>query len=312
MQTETVDCDLCGSARRDAAFSRTEGGLVSTVVRCPDCGLLYTAPRPVGQDLVAMYQATYLESPTQTKREAGRLRRLVVGSRLLRSFWHALAGQCLSAFAEKARGKVLDVGCGTGDLLAEVVTRGCEGYGVEFNPDSVARCNERGLKVTCGDLDAAPYPPGTFDTIVFWHALEHLPSPKHALKKAASLLRPGGRIFVYIPNADSYMAAWAGPDWFPWHLPFHFYHFTPKTLRRLAEESGLSATDLRTVTAEFSVCYSLHEVSLKKDRGLMRALAERRLYGCLPLRLFIIPFLRFLDLIMPGRGEFIFMELARK
>ena len=257
-----------------------------------------------------MYQAAYGEGPEKAERRKSRLRGLVVDNFRLRSLWHALAGQWLCPFLRKARGKVLDVGCGTGDLLEEAAARGCEAYGLEFNPESVARCKERGLKATCGDLESASLPEASFDTIVFWHSLEHLPSPKRALEKAARLLKPGGRVYVYLPNAGCYLAAWAGPAWFPWHLPFHFYHFTPATLRRLSEASGLRVVSLRTATADFCVSRTLRALSAEKPRGVARFLADR-LSSSLAARLLMLPVLRALDFLMPGRGEFIFLELAK-
>lgn len=295
--TETVDCDLCGCARKTPVFARVDEGLESTVVRCDGCGLLYTTPRLLEEALVPLYREAYAEGPEKSARRAGRLRRLVVGSEALRLIWHRLAGQCLSDFLRKARGKVLDVGCGTGDLLEEAAARGCECYGVEFNPDSARLAAAKGLNIHHGGLDDAGYPDAFFDTVVFWHSLEHLPSPRGALDKVRALLKPGGRVFVYLPNAASYLAAWIGPDWYGWQLPFHFYHFTPETLTRLAATTGFRVAALKTVTAEFILPHSL-------NRRL-----RSRAFGSPFFRAASIPVIRLLDAIMPSRGEFLFAEL---
>jgi 2-polyprenyl-3-methyl-5-hydroxy-6-metoxy-1,4-benzoquinol methylase len=306
--TEKKPCDLCGSDLPTPRFSHAlESGTVIQVVSCGACGLLYTHPRPTRDELVPLYQKTYVDIPG--KSAPSTVRSMVVRNRVLRSIWHRIAGQCMSRFLSRARGRVLDVGCGTGDLLVEVVARGCSGFGVELNPQSVAKCRGRGLHVTCGGLEDIDESIEPFDTIVFWHSLEHLPSPRSSLQRAARLLAPNGRIFVYAPNAHSYTAALFGPSWVGWHLPFHFTHFTLATLRAMVGASGLQVAQMRTVTAEFLIGNSLH-VWAQARGGAMQRLALRGAFGTPLFRAAIIPAIRMLDAFMPGRGENLFAEIT--
>ena len=97
--------------------------------------------------------------------------------------------------------RVLDVGCGDGALLA-LLARECKtrGSGLERNPALVRACIARGLSAAQGDADRdlADFPSGTFDVVIFSHALQHLDDPRAALKQAA---RIGARVIVSIRNA---------------------------------------------------------------------------------------------------------------
>src|SRR5206468_7680879 len=73
----------------------------------------------------------------------------------------------------------------------------------------------------------------------FWHSLEHLPSPEKVLERAAALLRPGGWIFVSLPNLDSLQARRFRQRWYGFDdVPRHLFHFSTRSLDRLLVESG--------------------------------------------------------------------------
>ncbi|MCL2670064.1 MAG: class I SAM-dependent methyltransferase, partial [Syntrophaceae bacterium] len=78
----------------------------------------------------------------------------------------------------------------------------------------------------------------SFDIITMWHFLEHSPDPRQYLKKANTWLKPDGVLVVDVPNYTSTDARAEWQQWLGWHLPFHLYHFTPKTLSGLLEKQG--------------------------------------------------------------------------
>lgn len=211
----------------------------------------------------------------------------------------------------KARGVVLEVGCGTGELLEDLAGRGCRVLGVDINPTSVQACREKGLPATQGELDTLSFPPGSFDTVILWHALEHLPSPRGALTKIRQLLRPGGRLFIYCPNADSYLARFFGPYWYQWHLPFHFHHFTPASIRRLAQLGAFAVVRVRTVTPEFPVAHSLDLYGRTAGPPALRFLVRTGFHRTAPFRLTVAPLFRLLDWCMRGQGECLQVELMK-
>ncbi len=308
-----VSCDLCGGETATSYLTPVASSpgmeIHCSIVTCDSCGFIYTSPRPVQRSMPQLYQSYYTASASRTS--PGTLR---LGKRLkllLRPLWHWYCGQYLSEVVRKASGAVLDVGCGTGDLLEELANRGCRAVGLDINTTSIEICRKRGLLAVQGDLDILSFPAASFDTIILWHVLEHIPSPRKALERIHSLLRPGGKLLVYCPNAKSYLAQLFGPYWSQWHLPFHFHHFTESSIRALARLGVFTIYRIQTVTPEFLVAYSLDLYHRTGRNALLRLLLRTGIHHTLYFRLAVSPVFRFLDWCMRGRGECLQVEMMK-
>jgi methionine biosynthesis protein MetW len=95
--------------------------------------------------------------------------------------------------------KVLDVGCGDGDLLQLLESRGIDGRGIELSREGVNRCVAKGLAVVQGDADTdlVNYPDDAFDYVILSQTLQATRQPKVVLE---NLLRIGRRAIVSFPN----------------------------------------------------------------------------------------------------------------
>src|SRR6201992_2829265 len=95
--------------------------------------------------------------------------------------------------------KVLDVGCGDGDLLQLLESRGIDGRGIELSREGVNRCVAKGLAVVQGDADTdlVNYPDDAFDYVILSQTLQATRQPKTVLE---NLLRIGSRAIVSFPN----------------------------------------------------------------------------------------------------------------
>jgi methionine biosynthesis protein MetW len=95
--------------------------------------------------------------------------------------------------------KVLDVGCGEGDLLRLLETRGVDGRGIELSREGVNRCVAKGLAVVQGDADTdlVNYPDDAFDYVILSQTLQATRQPRAVLE---NLLRIGRRAIVSFPN----------------------------------------------------------------------------------------------------------------
>ena len=310
-EVETVACDFCGKSECSTyilpASYPSEMPERPKVVECKSCGQLYTPPRPKRDFLTWLYQKYY----PQKKVTGETLRTALVRNRLIRRLWHWYCGQYLSEVLRTARGRVLDIGCGTGDLLAELEQNGCEGFGVELNPDSVAQCLKRGLKVKCGDLEDFHFGENFFDGIMLWHVIEHVPSPGRLLDNCLRMLKPGGSVFIYSPNARSYLAFLFKEYWFAWHLPFHFTHFTRESISGYARKHGLLVKKLSAVTVEFNFSYSLNLYCNLAGGPLMKYLSRKRFFNNVPFRMVIAPVFRLLDTVFSGKGEYLQVRLEK-
>jgi SAM-dependent methyltransferase len=98
-----------------------------------------------------------------------------------------------------ARPRLLEVGCGTGGFLQELVTW-AEAYGLDLSKEAVGYCQERGIATVCqGSLNALPYGDNTFDGIIGVDVLEHLEDDQGALQEILRTCRPGGRLVATVP-----------------------------------------------------------------------------------------------------------------
>jgi methionine biosynthesis protein MetW len=96
--------------------------------------------------------------------------------------------------------KVLDLGCGTGDLLQYLEEeKGIEASGVEISEEAIYACVARGLSVSHGDIDSdlRDYPEGLFDYIIFNQTMQQVYRPKEAIHEA---LRIGKKVIIGFPN----------------------------------------------------------------------------------------------------------------
>lgn len=150
-------------------------------------------------------------------------------------------------------GRLLDVGCATGDFLAQAERAGYETAGVEISDYAAGVARQRGFDVFTGQLGDLPAREGSFDVVTMFHVLEHMQRPGEALRiHVRRLLRPGGILAVEAPNLASLRARLDGDDWEDLRPEQHRYHFTRRSLRNAAAACGFSP--LRVECREDEVC----------------------------------------------------------
>jgi SAM-dependent methyltransferase len=157
-------------------------------------------------------------------------------------------------------GSIVDLGCWVGFLLAEARERGWQTLGVEPSGFASAYARDRlGLEVLTGDLMTAPVPEGEWDAVVLGDVIEHLPRPGDALAHIARLLRPGGVIYMALPDAGSRVARLMGARW--WSvLPTHVQYFTRDSMATLLRRHGYEPLAVATAPKAFSVRYYLDRI----------------------------------------------------
>jgi methionine biosynthesis protein MetW len=105
-------------------------------------------------------------------------------------------------------GKVLDIGCGTGDLLARLVReRGVRGTGIEIAEECVIKAVQQGLSVHHGNVEEGldHYADGSFDLVVMSLTIQELGKPIHVLRES---FRVGRQLIVVFPNFAHWQTRW--------------------------------------------------------------------------------------------------------
>ena len=118
--------------------------------------------------------------------------------------------EAIAAVAEVAPERVVDVGCGTGDLT-ERLAREAEVpvVAVDLSPRMAALAGARGLPALNADIACLPFPDGSFDAVLANRVLYHLPDLDAGLAELARVLRPGGRLVAVVYRVDHLAELWA-------------------------------------------------------------------------------------------------------
>ncbi|MCL6544653.1 MAG: class I SAM-dependent methyltransferase [Bryobacteraceae bacterium] len=212
--------------------SKDRRGAPLLTVLCQGCGLARVEPLPSREQLAAFYRERYrleykgvYEPRPYHVLRAGRLAR----ERIQRLAPH-LAGVS----------RVLDIGCGGGELLYLLRAAGRATAGIEPNLRYGAYARDQlGLDVHIGLIEDQQFPAGSFGGITLFHVLEHLPDPVHTLAHIRPWLLPQGFLAIEVPNFASTLEH-------PAHRfhRAHLFYFNAATLELCASRAGFSAIHL--------------------------------------------------------------------
>jgi SAM-dependent methyltransferase len=154
-------------------------------------------------------------------------------------WWFVGRARILSALVEsecaRRGGKVerlVDVGTGTGALLAELAPYAREATGVESDPVPLRIARERGLDVREAGADDLPFEDASVDLVTAFDVLEHVPDDEGAVAEVRRVLRPGGSAVVSVP---AYGWLWSGHD----VVHGHRRRYTRRTLGAVLRRGGL-------------------------------------------------------------------------
>lgn len=250
-------CPVCGSRRSEPAFpggaSGSDGGvdaaafrpssneygqLTTPVLRCLACGHMAVA-EPPDPDAVSAAYADAVDEVTLREVE-GQIATADAGLALIEQ--------------QVPVGRLLDVGCWTGSFLVAAQRRGWATVGVEPSAWAAGEARARGLEVHQMELAEAPLEPASFDAVVSCDVLEHLADPGAALDQLVALLRPGGALYLTVPDAGSRFARAMGRRW--WAIvPMHLQYYTRGSMRLLLVRHGLEVRHMGTHPKRFTMRY---------------------------------------------------------
>lgn len=235
----TVACRLCGSDDRAHVEShsgdryRTAGEVTTTVI-CRRCGLVYASPQPGSSELQELYSGAYGGQRTDGP-ERFYLDRKDYDAELRADFIE-------QRLPSNKPGRALEIGAGAGNQLAVLKERGWDVLGMEPTPGYAAFArDELGVEVVEGYFDEHSFEAGSFDLVIMAEVLEHFPDPASALRATRTVLRPGGHLYLDVPNV-------LRPNRFRLSEYLHGDHltfFSPNTLGLMLRATGFEPIEHR-------------------------------------------------------------------
>lgn len=263
-------CPTCGEREASWNFRNRVGFCFS---RCAKDGSVFMDPVPSEDLLAELYNdpAENLVFMTQARERSSTY--TPPDSQELTALLRMAGGSILG-------GRLLDVGCATGDFL--LASRGVfEVEGVEISAASAAVARQRGIPVTIGTLADVP-DDERFDVISLLQVVEHLREPLPVLRQAWTRLRPGGLLFLSTPAIDSFSFEYLGSDHIHVSSFGHVSLFSKVSLRELTTRAGFEVVSQE----EFGgVDLSLHDLvgrlaGRERFRHRMALYSPRLYYSC--------------------------------
>lgn len=227
-ETQVVqpECGVCGdrSARRmwTLRFEAHPGPF--PLWQCHNCGVVFNWPRLSSDGIREQYDGDYYIFNLPAGRRWARATQLYV--------------EHLLPLEGRAGRRLLEIGCGRGDLLALARRRGWETQGVEISA-AAGQCarEEHGLRIHNGTLEACGEALGPFDVAVTIDVIEHVPSPGPFLTAVRAALAPGGRAIIETPNYGGLWRRLGGARWLGINR-FHLFLFDAPGLVGLMRACG--------------------------------------------------------------------------
>lgn len=239
-------CPSCGGRDWISLPLRYEFRGSFPLTECRACGLRFLRVQPDQAGLAELYGAEYFEKDFRCGRSDS-------GYFSEQAFREENRG-LLDDFARlRAPGRMLEVGCAGGWLLATAIERGWDARGVELSSEAVAHAHSLGLEVFHGDLPGAALRSASFDLVYLGDVLEHVPDPRRVMDEVARVLAPAGYLYLRGPITTNSLArrvALAVSGWTRRELvlrepPYHVLEFTPRSLRHLTSAAKLAVVSMR-------------------------------------------------------------------
>ena len=260
-----INCPVCASAGgkllgyRGGAAHQNNQGVKTSITRCNYCSHQYPNPMPFPKvDLGVLYSDAdeYFQNHELEEKKNNALG-------IMRDFETRLG----------KKGKILDVGCGRGELVWAAKESGWDAEGIDPSSEFVSFGNKHlGVNTRAGTLDETKFPSDSFDAVTLCGIIEHLYEPFETLREIHRILRSDGWLFFDAPNEDGLYMQFGnlymrllGRDWVvtlaPTFPPYHVQGFNPQSLRKIMQRANFSIKKLDIFGV---VCEQQGEKSLRK------------------------------------------------
>lgn len=253
-------CEMCGDQtanhkvlgqrlnKSQGYRPKTKTGISVSIIKCTNCGLIYSNPQPIPFDL----QDHYGTPPEEYWKEEYFVWQP--------TYFSSQIEEAKKLLDFKSGMKALDIGAGLGKAMLSMQSKDFDVYGLEpsipFYERAISKMGIDKEKLKLGAIEDLDYEPEFFDFITFGAVFEHLYEPSICLEKALSWLKPNGIIHIEVPSSK-----WLLPKFMnfyfnligtnyvtnlsPMHTPFHLHEFDLKSFNKLSEKLNFKVENYR-------------------------------------------------------------------
>lgn len=204
----------------------------------PEKEMLITSPKPDLDSLPGYYKSEAYISHTDSSKTLTDKIYQQVKKYMLRKKLRWIQKKCPD------KGRILDIGAGTGDFLFEAKNSGWKVKGIEPGEEARNRAGKKGIKLVS---DASGFKSEKFDVITLWHVLEHVHDLKNQIMELEHLLKKGGLLVIAVPNFKSYDADYYKNHWAAFDVPRHLSHFSQRSFKQIFTGTGFRQTDSKAL-----------------------------------------------------------------
>ncbi len=274
------ECVLCGAIGNSVYLNlqdRLFGAAgIWQLKRCAnrDCGILWLDPMPLAEDIGKAYADYYTHVEREAEGKAGPVKQVYRQmKRGYRASRYGYKENCFVRSLGKAlyllplrrsevdaearllravpQGRLLDIGCGSGDWLLCMRELGWQVMGIDFDEDAVSAARQKGLEVFCGVLEEQKFPGESFDAVTLNHVIEHVPQPIQTLAECVRILKKGAKLVMFTPNSASLGHRLFKQNWRGLEPPRHLHLFNPRSMKTLLKAAGFHEPSVRTINSRY-------------------------------------------------------------
>ncbi len=262
-------CSVCGSQERNKIaegqdFEYETCQNIWQMWECQQCSHIQLDPRPADSTLSQIYPKTYYSY--NFEKNVNRFA-LACKAFLDKGKFNRILSNC-----KRMPKSYLDIGCGDGRYLAQMIKRGLSQnlvHGLELDENAVKRAQSVGLQVQqCRIEDAQHLPDNGLDMATMFHVIEHVANPALVISQLAKKMTNVATLVIETPNADSFDAKlFKTKYWGGYHFPRHWHIFTPQSLSRILEQNGFRVKRIEYQPGHAFWLFSIHHW-LKYEKNL--------------------------------------------
>lgn len=141
--------------------------------------------------------------------------------------------------AKKAHGGLLEVGCGEGNFLRRAARDFSFACGLDLSREGLKRASRHQLPLNLGDAQNLPFKSESFEFLIAFDLVEHLPAPEKFFDEAVRILKPGGELVLTTPNPESLGSRLKKKEWFGYKDPTHCSIKNRAGWEKIFKETGL-------------------------------------------------------------------------